>query len=60
MGVEVAGRETPSLMKESNGEAHRILEYTQAHLPGNQHWKGHNLLVGSEGNDRKWGESQTS
>ena len=59
MGVALAG-ETASLTDKSFGEAHRILECTQTHPPGNQHQKGYNLLVGSEGNDRKWGESPTS
>ena len=47
MGVVEVG-ETPSLTGLSVREAHRILESTQAHLHGNQHLKGHNLLVGSE------------
>ena len=59
MGVTEAG-ETPSLIGESVGEAHGVLECTQAHIPGNQHLKGHNPLVRSEGNDGKWGESQAS
>ena len=36
------------------GEADRVLERTQTHPPENQHLKGHNLLVGSEGSDGKW------
>ena len=58
----VAG-ETPSLTGEFLGEAHKVLEGTQTHLPANQHMKGHNLLVGSKGREgtyRKWGESQAS
>ena len=39
MGVEVVG-ETLSLTGEFIGETHRVLEYTQAHPPGNQHQKG--------------------
>ena len=39
VGVEVGG-ETPSLTGEFLGETHRVLEYTQAHPPGNQHQKG--------------------
>ena len=39
MGVEAVG-ETPSLTGESVGETHRVLEYTQTHLPRNQHQKG--------------------
>ena len=50
--------EIPSLTGESIGEAHRILENTQAHPCRNQHLKGHNPLVESEGSDRKWGRSQ--
>ena len=57
--VAVAG-ETPSLTGESIGEAPGVLEHTQAHPPGNQYLKGHNLLVASEGSDRKWGESRAS
>ena len=38
----------------------RVLECTQTHPPGNQHLKGHNLLVESEGSDQKWGESPAS
>ena len=49
--------ETPSLIGEFIEETHRILEHTQSHPPGHQHLKEHNLLVGSEGSDRKWGES---
>ena len=49
----------PSLIGESFGEAHGILEHTQAHPLGNQHLKGHNPFVGSEGRDRK-GESQAN
>ena len=56
MGVEVV-RETPSLTGEFVGEAHRVLESTQTHPLGNQHLKGHNLLVGT---DRKWDEGQAS
>ena len=48
MGVVAVG-ETPSFTGESIGKAHGILECTQAHPPRNQHLKGHNLLVGSEG-----------
>ena len=56
--VEVAAAgETPSLRGESVGEAHRVLEYTQANPPGNQLLKGHNPPVGSEGSDGKWGKS---
>ena len=47
----VAVGETPSLTRESVGEAHGILECTQAHPPRNQHLKGHDPLVGSEGSD---------
>ena len=50
MGVVAVG-ETPSLTGESGGGAHGILENTQAHPPRNQHLKGHNKLVGSEGSD---------
>ena len=39
MGVAVAG-ETPSLTGEFVGETHRVLDHTQAHLPGNQYLKG--------------------
>ena len=39
MGVEAAG-ETPSLTGEFIRETHRVLECTQAHLPGNQLQKG--------------------
>ena len=39
VGVEVGG-ETPSLTGEFLGETHRVLEYTQAHPPGNQHQEG--------------------
>ena len=37
--VAVVG-ETPSLIGEFAGEAHRVLESTQNHPPGNQHQKG--------------------
>ena len=47
----VAAGETPSHTGEYVGGTHRMLEYTQAHPPGNQHLKGHNPLVGSEGSD---------
>ena len=59
MGAATRG-ETPTLTGESIGEAHRVLEYTQTYPSGNQHMKGHSLLVGSEGNDSKWGECQVS
>ena len=59
MGVVVAG-EIPSLTRESVGEVHGLLEHTQARRPENQHLEGPNLLVGSEGRDRKWGESRAS
>ena len=36
MGVVVAG-ETAGITGESIGEAHQVLEHTQAHPPGNQH-----------------------
>ena len=39
MGLVVAG-ETPSLAEELVGEAHRALECTQTHPPGNPHQKG--------------------
>ena len=48
------GGNIPSLTRKYFGETHRILECTQAHPPGNQHLKGHNLLVGSERSDWKW------
>ena len=50
--------ETPSLTRESFGEAHGVLEHTQTHLHGNQHLKGHNLLVGSKRSGIKWGKSR--
>ena len=56
----VVGQETPSLTGEFFGEARGILECTQAHPPVNQHLKWPNLIVGSEGSDRKWGESRAS
>ena len=56
MGIETLG-ETPSLICKSVEEVHGILEYTQAHPPGNQNLKWHNLLVGSKESDGKWGES---
>ena len=59
MEVAVVG-ETPNLTGESLGEAHGILEGTQAHSPGNQHLKGHNPLVESEGSDRKLDDSQAN
>ena len=43
MGVVVAG-ETASLTGESVGEAHVVLECTQAHPPGKQHQKGETHL----------------
>ena len=59
--VEVAAAgETPSLRGESVGEAHRVLEWTQIHPPRNQHLKGHNPLVESEGSNGKWGKSRAS
>ena len=42
MGFVKVG-ETPNLTGESVGEAHRVLEGTQTHTPGNQHLKGHKL-----------------
>ena len=39
MAVAVVA-ETPSLTGEFIGETHRVLEYTQTHLRGNQHQKG--------------------
>ena len=39
MGIAVVG-ETPSLPKEFTGETHKVLECTQAYLPGNKHQKG--------------------
>ena len=63
VGIVVA-RETSSLTGKSVGEAHGILEHTQAHLPRNSTWKDCfptlNLLMGSEGSDRKWSKSQAS
>ena len=59
-GMVVVG-ETPTLTGESLGESHVLgtspisLQHAQAHPPGNQHLKRYNLLVGSEGSDRKWG-----
>ena len=47
MGVAVAG-ETPSLAGEFLGDIHRVLEYTQAHTPRNQHQKGPILLCVAE------------
>ena len=52
VGVVVEG-ETPSLTGEFIGETHRVLRCTQTYPPANQHLKGHNLLVGSEGSGRK-------
>ena len=56
MGIAVVG-ETPSLSGESIGDAHGILECTQAQPPRNQYLKVHYPLVGSEGSGGKWGES---
>ena len=39
MGVAVLG-ETPSLTGKSIGATHGVLQYTQTHLPRNQHQKG--------------------
>ena len=52
--------ETPSLTGKFVGEAHRILEHTQTDPSGNQHLKGHNPLVGSEGSDVKQDEGRAS
>ena len=49
--------ETLNLTGEFVGEAHRILECTQTQPPRNQHLKGYNPFVGSEGSDGKWGQS---
>ena len=35
-----SGRRKPSLTGEFVGEAHRVLEFSKTHPPGNQHWKG--------------------
>ena len=59
MGVAATG-EIPGLTGEFTGEAHGILECIQTHPPGNQHLKGHNFLVGSQGSDRQWGWSRAS
>ena len=59
VGVAKVG-ETPSFTGEYAGEVHRILEHIQTHPLGNQHLKGHNPLVGSEGSDGKWGWSRAS
>ena len=40
VGVEAAARGTPRLTGEFIGKTHRVLEHTQTHPPGNQHWKG--------------------
>ena len=39
VGIAVVG-ETPRLTEEFVGETHRVLEFTQIHLPGGQHRKG--------------------
>ena len=59
MEVEVV-EETPSLTREFVGETHGVLEHTQNHPLGNRHLKGRNLLVGSKGNDRKWGKNRAT
>ena len=46
-------RETLRIIGVFMGEDHRVLEHTQTHPSANQHWKGHNPLVGSEGSDGK-------
>ena len=50
MGVEAVG-ETPILTGEIFGETHRVLEWTQMHLPRELAPEGPNLLVGSGGSD---------
>ena len=51
---------TPRPTEKSVGEAHRVLECTQTHLPVNSHLKGPNTLVGNEGSDRKRDQSRAS
>ena len=61
LAVKFAGAlaegETPSLIGEFLGEAHRVLKCTQSHPPGNKHLKGHNMHVESERSERNWDES---
>ena len=52
VGVAAVG-ETSNLTEESFGSTHRVLKHTQTCPLGNQHLKGHDLLVRSEGSDRK-------
>ena len=50
----VAG-ETPNLTGELLGGAHKVLEHTQNHPPGNQHQKGPiRLWVAGEVTEGRW------